>query len=101
MDKAFIRVWQEIDLGEINKHLLVAGDLTGDCNQCREVGIGYANSKTCPKCQAQFKYIASRSKEASLGHIKRIKAKRADLIFIDYSDFRKAIERHKAREFFK
>ncbi len=101
MNKIFIRVWQETDLDEIKQRLLIVGDLTGDCSQCRQIGIDYPTSITCPKCQTAFKYLASRSKEASFGHIKRIKEKRPDLIFIDYNDFKNAIDRQKAKEFFK
>ena len=101
MNKAFIRVWQESDLDEINRHLLIVGDLTGDCSQCRQIGIDYLISITCPKCQTAFKYVTSRSKEASFGHIKRIKGKRPDLIFIDYNDFKTALDRLKAKNFFK
>lgn len=101
MNKAYIRVWQESDLDEISQHLLVVGDLTGDCSHCRQIGIDYTGSITCPKCQTAFKYIACRSRETSFGHIKRIKEKRSDLIFLDYNDFKQAIDRHKAKEFFK
>lgn len=96
-----MRVWQENDLDEINRHLLIVGDLSGDCSQCRQIGIDYASSITCSKCQTAFKYIASRSKEVSFGHIKRIKEKRPDLVFIDYHDFKQALDRQKAKDFFK
>jgi len=90
-----IRVWKEFDAGEISKHLLIAGLLTADCSNCRELGIDYSTAKTCPKCGVDFKYIASRGKE-----IKKIKNRRPDLIFIDFEDYKKTTGEIKAKNFF-
>jgi len=90
-----IRVWKEFDAGEISKHLLIAGLLTADCSNCRELGIDYSTAKTCPKCGVNFKYIASRGKE-----IKKIKNRRPDLIFIDFEDYKKNTGEIKAKNFF-
>lgn len=91
----FIRVWKEFDIEEVSAHLLMAGDLTGDCSKCRELGIDYSKAKVCPKCETNFKYIASRRRE-----VRRIKNKRPDLIFIDFEDYKKAQGKLKARNLF-
>jgi hypothetical protein len=90
-----IRVWKEMDILDIEKHLLIAGDVSGDCSSCRKLGINYSSAKTCPECGNEFKYIASRSHE-----IKKIKQRRPDLIFIDFDDYKKATGKIKARDIF-
>jgi hypothetical protein len=89
----FIRVWKEFDIGDISKHLLIVGDITGDCSSCRQLGIDYSTAKSCPKCGTDFKYIATRTRET-----RRIKHKRPDLIFIDFEDYKKAAGKIKARD---
>ena len=91
----FIRIWKEVDMKDISSHLLIVGQIKGECSNCRALGLNYAESKICPQCGAQFKYVASRTKE-----IKRIKIKRQDLIFIDFEDYKKAAGKLKARELF-
>lgn len=90
-----IRVWKELDIGDVSKHLLIVGASTGDCSNCRELGINYSIAKTCPKCGTEFRYIASRIKE-----IKKIKDKRADLIFIEFEDYKKITGFIKAKNLF-
>lgn len=90
-----IRVWKEIEVEDLSKHLLIVGLLTGDCASCKELGIDYASAKTCPACGVTFKYIASRSKE-----VRKILHKRPDLIFIDFEDYKKATGSLKARNLF-
>ena len=91
----FIRVWKEFDIQDISEHLLIVGDITGDCSKCRALGIDYSKAKACPKCETNFKYITSRTRET-----RRIKNKRPDLIFIDFEDYKKATGKIKARDLF-
>lgn len=98
--KGFIRVWQEMDFEEIGRYLLIAGDPTGDCANCKEVGIDISNAKTCPKCNTQFKYIATRLKSTS-SQANRLKTKRPDLTIIELSDFKESQARDEARRFLK
>lgn len=96
-----IRVWEDINLDLVAKHLLIVGDLKGDCANCRELGIDYVNNRICPNCKTEFKYMATRrSNSSEAGLIKRLKDKRPDLIFIDYNDFKNAFDRLKAKKFF-
>ena len=90
-----IRVWKEFDIKDVSGHLLIVGLSSADCSSCRELGINYSTATSCPKCGADFKYIASRSKE-----IRKIKDKRPDLIFIDFEDYKKGTGFVKANDFF-
>jgi hypothetical protein len=90
-----IRVWKEMDVSDIEKHLLIVGEVTGDCSSCRELGIEYSSAKLCPKCGNEFKYIATRFHET-----RKIKQKRPDLIFIDFDDYKKAAGKIKAKNLF-
>ena len=64
--KALIRSAKVFDLDDVCQHLLVVGDLTGDCFNCKELGLDYAKIKSCPKCNMEFRYITSR-KSSSFG----------------------------------
>ncbi len=104
MSKAYIRIWQEADIDFIKQHLVIIGDITGDCANCKQIGIEFKTAKTCSNCKTEFKYIASRTTSTSSsygGLVKRIKDARPDLTFIDLSDFKHITESNKAREFFK
>ncbi len=99
----FIRTWKYYDVNELKSHLLIVGQLSADCANCKEMGIDYLTQKKCPQCNSEFKYIATRQNDGKFpgSLIRRIVEKRQDLELIDYSDFRLATERNKAQEFFK
>jgi hypothetical protein len=101
----FIRVWQACVPEELTKHLLIVGDITADCQNCRELGIDYTQAKECPQCRTPFRFIASRltgKLDGARGStVKRIKERRPDLTFIDYEDYREITGRQQARDFFK
>jgi len=98
--KCGIRVWQEFDLDDVKEHLLIAGDPTGDCAGCREVGIRIQDAKTCPNCRTEFKYIATRLQN-NPSQARKLKNKRPDLIAIDLSDYKAAMSRREAHRFMK
>ena len=101
----YIRVWQSVNVEELTKHLLIVGDITADCANCRELGVEYATAKSCPKCGTVFRFIASRNTgmldRGRGGTVKRIKDRRPDLTFIDYEDYKEITGKQQAREFFK
>jgi hypothetical protein len=101
----YIRVWQPCDIQELGRHLLIVGDLTADCASCRELGIDYAQAKSCPKCGTIFRFITSRNAgklDRDRGStVKRIKDRRPDLTFVDYEDYRNISGKQSARDFFK
>ncbi|MBI4431868.1 MAG: hypothetical protein HY592_00065 [Candidatus Omnitrophica bacterium] len=101
----YIRVWQACNVEEIKKHLLIVGDITADCANCRQLGIEYATAQSCPQCGTIFRFIASRNSgkldRNRGGTVKRIKDRRSDLTFIDYDDYREITGKQQARDFFK
>lgn len=97
-----IRVWQVLEIEEIERHLLIAGDTVGDCGHCRCLGIPY-DQKHCPQCKTEFKYLTSRRIEShpseSYPIVQRLKEKRPDLLFIDYADYKHLSGKIKGRNF--
>lgn len=104
MDQCFLRVYKSFDLEDVKKHLLIAGDLSGDCASCRALGIDSYTAKQCPECGTPFKYGTSRRLDAHPGErfrfAKRMLEKRPDLILIDHTDYTQMIGQKKARDFF-
>lgn len=101
---AYMRIWQTVDIEAVKRHLLIVGELTGDCASCRELGIPYTTAKTCPQCKTDFHFVAARSAVGSAktagGVVKRIKDKRPDLTFIDHDDYVALTGKQSARDFF-
>ena len=99
-DSTYIRIWKEIELDDIQKHLLITGDPLGDCANCKEVGINISSAKVCPKCGTEFKYISTRLK-SNPSQARKMKQKRPELIAVELSDFKEACARRKAQKFMK
>ena len=99
--KGFIRTVKEFDLDDISHHLLLVGDLSGDCFNCKEMGLDYANVISCPKCKTDFRYIASRrTANFDIKSAVSLHKKRTDLIYIEFNDLKKHQNREKARNLF-
>ena len=100
----FLRVFKPFDIEDVRKHLLIMGDLSGDCGACRALGIDSYQATQCPECGTPFKYVTSRRLEANPGErfqlARRVFEKRKDLVFIDYTDYTKVLGQKKARDFF-
>jgi len=105
MAREFLRTWRDFDLDEVQQHLLILGDVSGDCAACRELGIKYLEAKECPRCKTAFKYVTSRRLELNPSErfriVARLRERRPDLLFIDYEDYKRTLGRKKAREFFE
>ena len=103
--KEYIRVWKEVDIDELEQHLLIVGDLHGDCAHCKEIGLDFSSVTTCPRCQTAFKYISPRGGSGQSDHrfheIKRMMTKRPDLLVVDYDDYKRISGRNKAKKFFE
>lgn len=101
----WIRVWKDEHLPEIQAHLMIVGDLKGDCASCKELNLDYKTARQCPHCGTLFKYITSRRFESHPGErfqiVKRLSDLRKDLIWIDYDDYKKLTGREKAKDFFR
>jgi hypothetical protein len=103
MANYYIRVAKELDYDEITKHLLIAGDLTGDCFSCRQVGIDHSREKYCPQCKTDFRYISLRkfSDPVKGAQIARLCQKRPDLTYVEYADIKEIADRLKVKNIFK
>lgn len=105
MVKKWLRTWVEIDLDDIQKHIVIAGELTSDCGVCKEIGLDFRTVTTCPNCGTLFKYTTSRTTSTSpndrFAILRRLKERRPDLMFIDYDDYKKLTSKSKAEEFFR
>ena len=105
MKKQLIRVWTEQDIEDIDKHLLIVGDVCGDCSICKELGLDFSAVNICPHCKTEFKYISSRNAatgtDRRFQEVRRIIARRNDLVFVDYEDYKKASGSNKAKKFFQ
>lgn len=105
MSKLFVRHWKAIDPEELGRHLLVMGDSTGNCENCKELGLDPWKHKECPKCHTTFHFITSRRFQTHPGErfhfVRRVLENRSDLQIIDYEDYFKSVGAQKARDFFK
>ena len=103
MANFYFRVGQEREYDDVSKHLLVVGELSGDCFSCRAVGIDYRKEKYCPQCKTDFKFISLRKSSSSIttAHLARLCQARPDLVYIEFSDVKEISDRLKAKSFFK
>lgn len=103
MANYFIRVAQELDYDLVTKHLLVVGELSGDCFSCRHIGIDYSREKYCPECKTDFRYISYRRTSETTGssHVARLCQRRPDLTYVEYTDIKEIADKQKAKGLFK
>ena len=96
---SLIRVFKELDISDIEKHLLIVGELSSDCNACRHIGIE-AHAAQCPGCGAPFKYIAFR-RRIEPHQLRKLKDELPGTTFIDFDDFKRVVGKRDARDLFK
>ena len=90
-----IRVWMDLDIEDVKKHLLLIDDLYGTCANCKHLGLNYLKNKTCPGCGAEFRYLATNLKNPAeiVKIIKRLKTEKLPMKLIDRNDFDRASAR--------
>ncbi|MDD3295757.1 MAG: hypothetical protein PHU64_00160 [Candidatus Omnitrophica bacterium] len=91
-----IRVWKELDLQDIEKNLIVVGELSSECFACHKIGIDL-HSIQCPGCGIYFKYVGFR-RRVQAGYLKKLKDQHPQLLFIDFEDFKKSLGKRDARK---
>ncbi len=94
--KSFVRAWEELDLADIEKHLIVVGDLSAECFCCHKVGID-SKVRACPDCSAIFKYIGFRRK-VQIPYLRKVKDERPRIVIIDFDDFKRSLGKRDARK---
>lgn len=98
-----IRVWKELDIGEVKKHLLLVDDMYGACANCKQIGLNYLKEKSCPGCKTTFKYLASSLKNPAsiIKIINRIKSDSLPFTLIDRDDYDRALAKDSIDGLFK
>jgi len=98
-----IRGWMYLDVNEVKNHLLLIEDIYGMCAKCKQLGINYIKDKKCPKCSAEFKYVASSlKKDSEIAQVAaRIKKENLSLVLIDKNDFDRASAKDSIHDLFK
>ncbi len=99
----YLRTWAEIDVKEIEDHIIVVDDKFGFCPGCREIGIRLENLIECPKCGRSIKYVTSRDARGGKAHeiVSRTRKKLPQLVFVDYDDYDRLVSKKKADDLFK
>ncbi len=100
MSDNLIRVYQKQDVNAIKPHLLIYGDLGGSCASCNKIDIKL-ESKNCPGCQTEFKYISFRNVRVHVPKILKLLEQNPALMIIDYEDYSRNIGAMKAHDFLK
>ena len=98
----YLRIWNNVDITEIENNIVTIDDKFGFCPGCKEMGIKLDNLKDCPNCGREFKYMTSREAKGANGHIfvKRAFTKLPDLIFVDFDDYERVTSKKKAEDLF-
>ncbi len=100
MSEKFIRIYKKFYIDEIKAHLLIYGDLGGNCAACHKMGIPLEATR-CPECAAEFKYIAFRNPRVHMPKILRLQEERPEILIIDHEDYSRHTGEQKARDFLK
>lgn len=95
----FIRIWQELDIKEIEKNLLVVGELSSRCFSCSHIGIENIVS-SCAQCGSKFLYVGF-MRPVTSKLLREVKEKLPSAVIIDFSDFKREIGKDKAKNIFK
>jgi len=94
--KNFVRTWEDFDLVDIEKHLIVVGDLSSECFCCHKVGVD-SKARACSDCSAIFKYIGFRRK-IQMPYLYKVREERPRIVIIDFDDFKRSLAKRDARK---
>ena len=93
--KALLRTWQEFDLKDVEKFLIVHGELSAECYACHKIGLEL-KAISCSNCGTYFKYIGFRRK-VTISYLHKLRQETPHLTLIDFDDFKKATGNQDAR----
>jgi hypothetical protein len=96
MMKVLLRVWKELDPKDIEKSLIVVGELSSECYVCHDLGLDL-HAVQCPHCGTFFKYVGFRRK-INHNFLRQIKESQPDVVLIDFDDFKKLTHQSDARK---
>lgn len=92
----YLRVWQNLDLEAIKQGLLVVGELSAECFNCRRLGIEN-KSRACPDCGTAFSYVGFRRK-IKPQDLNQFQQAFPGAKLIDFADFKSALNKKEARK---
>ena len=97
----YLRVWTEIDIADIQDHIIMVDDKYGHCPNCKKIGIELKDITHCPSCDREFKYATSKEARGGKHEIVMFTRKRLPhLTFIDYDDYERVTGKKKAESLF-
>ena len=99
MSHAFIRVYKKMELKEIKEHLLIYGDLSGQCANCQQMELPLETPQ-CPQCGAGFHFIAFRNLRNHMPKLLKLNETHPHITFIDHDDFKRLWGESKAKDIF-
>ncbi|MCD6134427.1 MAG: hypothetical protein J7J25_02785 [Candidatus Omnitrophica bacterium] len=94
--KYWMRIWDKVDIGDIEKALLVVGIYKAECFSCHNIDLN-KDVMSCPYCKVQFRYVSFRDKKVTSSELDRYYSR--GLKIIEWGDFLKEYKRQKARKF--
>lgn len=100
MGHKFIRIYKELDISEIQKHLLIYGDISGQCANCQTMEVKI-DMTTCPQCHTDFQYVAFRNIRDHLPKVSKLVKTRPQVTIVDCDDFKRIQGALKAESFLK
>ena len=100
MNDRFLRVYKKFDITEVKEHLLIYGDLSAQCAHCQAMDLKL-DTRKCPKCGAEFTYIAFRNVRNHMPKLQKISETHPSIQLIDFEDYHREMGAQKARDFLK
>jgi hypothetical protein len=94
-----IRVYKSLDPNTIKPHLLIYGEISGQCANCGEMDVKLHDYQ-CPVCKTDFHYISFRSTKSHFPKIIKLLQERPSVTLIDYDDYKRSDGASKVDDFF-
>ena len=101
--KKSVRVWNLLDIEEVNKHLVIVDEIDATCNNCKQLGLRFPDNQRCPSCDTEFKYCCTSSGSIQLATriLQKIKAANSACLLLDKEDYNKAKAKADINDLFK
>ena len=97
----YMRVGTELDVEDVQQHIIMVEDKYGHCPGCKKIGIELKELSNCPGCGREFKYVTSKDARAGKHDIvMRTRKKLPELVFVDYDDYERVTGKKKAESLF-
>ncbi len=101
MIESYIRIWKQVDLKEITKHLMIIDDIYGMCANCKEIGLNFVKNTKCPKCGTNFLYLTTKNYKEIPKILKRIQLENLPYTLLEKEDWEKASSKNALNSLFQ